>query len=57
MNVLASRPQLEGFMSRSYDWGFILVVAGISGILGLVSGLYPAMKAISIEPIRVLRHE
>jgi putative ABC transport system permease protein len=57
MNVLASRPQLEGFMSRSYDWGFILIVAGISGILGLVSGLYPAMKAISIEPIRVLRHE
>ena len=57
MNMLASRPRLEGFMSRSYDWGFILAVVGLSGILGLISGLYPAMKAISIEPIRVLRHE
>ncbi len=49
-------PQLSGLMAMHYDLGFILRVIAISVGLGFLSGLYPAFKAISIEPMKVLRY-
>jgi putative ABC transport system permease protein len=57
MTILSSRPQLEGFMAVRFDPVFILSVIGVSALLGILSGIYPAAKAISVDPIKVLRYE
>lgn len=56
MNVFVLTPQLSGLMSITYDPVLILKVILISSALGLVSGIYPALKAIAIEPMKVLRY-
>jgi putative ABC transport system permease protein len=37
--------------------GFCLKSIAISLLIGIISGIYPAIRASSIAPIRVLRHE
>jgi putative ABC transport system permease protein len=56
MSLLVSSPQLSGMMVMNYDLYFILQVLSISLGLGFLSGIYPAIKAISIEPMKVLRY-
>ncbi|RKX28839.1 MAG: ABC transporter permease [Candidatus Zixiibacteriota bacterium] len=34
-----------------------LIVVSILGIMGIISGLFPAMKAASVNPVESLRHE
>lgn len=57
MYLLVMSPQLKGFMSMSYDFVFAAQAVAIASGLGLCSGLYPALKAIAVEPVRSLRYE
>ena len=38
-------------------WNWVLIGVGICSLVGLVAGLYPAMKAAKLNPIVALRHE
>lgn len=57
MRILVTLPQIQGFIIMQYDLGFMFKTLGFSLLVGILAGIYPAAKAISIEPIEVLRHE
>lgn len=47
------------FMQGSFivPWAWILLGLGLCLVVGLVSGLYPALKAAKLDPIESLRYE
>jgi putative ABC transport system permease protein len=57
MYLLVLTPQLKGFMGMSYDFVFLAQAVAIASALGLCSGIYPAFKAIAVEPVEALRYE
>jgi putative ABC transport system permease protein len=57
MMLLVTAPNLQGIIRITYDLMFMMKAIAISLLLGFVSGIYPALRAISIEPIEVLRYE
>jgi len=57
MKVLLTFPAIEGFIEMRYEVIFILKSLGLSVLVGCLAGIYPAIKAISIQPIEVLRNE
>ncbi|MCK5211936.1 ABC transporter permease [Candidatus Parcubacteria bacterium] len=52
-----------GAKFMGYDWAFILSIqsillaVGVSSIVGIIFGLYPARKASKLEPVEALRYE
>lgn len=57
MRILITLPQIQGFIVMSYDLSFMVKTLGFSLLVGILAGIYPAAKAVSIEPIEVLRYE
>lgn len=57
MRALLTFPAIAGFIEMQYDVIFISKSIGLSLLVGSLAGIYPAIKAISIQPIEVLRNE
>ncbi len=57
MRILVTLPQIQGFIVMTYDPSFIANTFGLSVLVGMLAGIYPAVKAVSIQPIEVLRYE
>lgn len=55
--ALIAVPAVQGFVSMSPDIFFILRSLGISMLVGILAGIHPAIKAVNIQPIEVLRYE
>ncbi len=57
MRILVTLPQIQGFIVMRYDLFFMVKTLGLSLLVGILAGIYPAFKAVSINTIEVLRHE
>ncbi len=63
VGVLFSLVTAIGAQSQGFDWPFIIkpmsliIAVGVSVIIGLAFGLYPAQKAAKKDPIEALRFE
>lgn len=44
-------------MSASLQWWVVAMSVAISTVVGLVSGLYPAIRASRLDPVEALRYE
>jgi putative ABC transport system permease protein len=57
MKAMAALPHLQGVIRIVVDTKFMAQVVLSSVVLGFVAGLYPAARAILINPLEVLRYE
>jgi putative ABC transport system permease protein len=57
MKIIFAMPELQNITKIHYDILFMLEAVALSLGIGLLAVIYPAWKAISIEPIKALKYE
>jgi putative ABC transport system permease protein len=57
LNVLAGMPPVLGFMEPDVSLTLVLQVAVAAVAMGIAGSLYPAWRAIRMDPVAALRHE
>jgi putative ABC transport system permease protein len=55
--VLSQFPQVNGFIEGGIAWSVILEGTGLSVLIALVGGAYPAIRAARLLPTEAIRHE
>ncbi|MDD5726609.1 MAG: ABC transporter permease [Patescibacteria group bacterium] len=55
--VLAFGVQYFGFTTTKVTWDTVLLAFGVSALIGIVFGYYPARRASKLNPIQALRFE
>lgn len=48
---------LLGFAPIAFVWYYYLIALGVSVVISVLAGLYPASKAAKLDPVESLRHE
>ncbi len=48
---------ITGFIPLSFRWWYFALAIGISVVISMLSGLYPASKAGKLDPVESLRHD
>ena len=54
---LAGLPQVQGFIEPQISLNLILEVSAVAIFLGVVGSIYPAWRAVKLNPIDALRYE
>ncbi|MFH0753147.1 MAG: ABC transporter permease [Candidatus Omnitrophota bacterium] len=57
MKVLATFPVIGGFIQWRFDLLIIVKTLALSLGVGCLAGIYPSVRAVSIQPVDILRHE
>lgn len=48
---------LIGFAPIAFNWYYFIIALGLSILISVLAGLYPASKAAKLDPVESLRHE
>ncbi|MHB8831335.1 MAG: ABC transporter permease [Patescibacteria group bacterium] len=55
--ILAFGVQYLGFTTTKVTWDMVLLAFGVSALIGIIFGYYPARRASKLNPIQALRFE